>query len=729
MRSLAVLVLVVLAPALGFAADYPCPSDPGFCYRDVGDDGCFDAGTDEGPINDEIEASDDFPAVPPPGTIVCPPSVKELIAQLGSIALATPAGSSILFYDTRIVAEFFETMSGADLLQEGSVLGGVDHLAAGDIVIEGKIVSNQLGVLVESTSGNITIGPKTRLLVGVAVISAPLGDVTFEKNSSVRAKDSFVTIAAGGTVDMTRAKLQNKSSDSNSVTTIDAGEVILRERFSIKSGSKFGSSDVRISATAGDVTIDRLKISTNVPVLISGTNVSIGVPQNGKIPKSQLAQKDAPLEILASDTVDIRRLTLKTQDDAEISTTGTVVHLLDSSLVGKTSPTITVAGGAGSTCDLTGTTVKKATLVTNCDTVVGRSPLAPARRPDRTQAMRVWRVHEYGPPAEVLTLETIPEPDPGPGQVRVRVEAVTINFNDLDGIYGRYATVKPPLPYVPGMEVLGRVDACGPGAEAWQGKRVCSIPDGAFGGYAEAAVCPTAMTFEMPESMPTDEAAAIYFPFHLSALALFERGRLQAGETVLIHAAAGGVGSAAVQLAKDAGATVFATAGSPAKLELCLSLGADRAIDYRADDFAARVLEATDGRGVDVVFDSVGGAVTEASMRCMAFNARLLALGFASGIEAEDDSKLTPRPWLFGNFSFCGVCHAYVDDSLEFKRQTGLNFPSHADGVALHARILDLLGEGRVRPVIGQRVSFEKLPSAFATIERRESVGRSVVLS
>lgn len=341
--------------------------------------------------------------------------------------------------------------------------------------------------------------------------------------------------------------------------------------------------------------------------------------------------------------------------------------------------------------------------------------------------MQAWRVHEYGPPAEVLTLEAVPDPEPGPGQVRVRVEAVTINFNDLDGILGRYETVKPPLPYVPGMEVLGRVDACGSGAEAWQGKRVCSVPDGAFGGYAEAAVCPTAMTFEMPDAMPADEAASIYFPFHLSALALFERGKLVGGEKVLIHAAAGGVGSAAVQLAKDAGAFVFATAGSPDKLEVCRSLGADVAIDYRSDDFAARVLEETQGQGVDVVFDSVGGHVTEASMKCMAFNARLLALGFASGIEAEDNSKLTPRPWLFGNFSFCGVCHAYVDDPIAFKQTTGLNFPSHADGVALHSRILDLLAEGRVRPVIGQRFPFAELPAAFAAIEARTTVGRSVI--
>lgn len=342
--------------------------------------------------------------------------------------------------------------------------------------------------------------------------------------------------------------------------------------------------------------------------------------------------------------------------------------------------------------------------------------------------MRAWRVHQYGEPGEVLTLDDVDVPTPAAGQVLVRVESLAINWNDLDGILGRYRTVKPPLPYIPGMEIVGRVEACGDDASAWQGKRVCTIPDGAFGGYAEYAACPTAMTFEMPEDLPPDEAAAIYFPFHLASLALFERGKLAAGETVLIHAAAGGVGSAAVQLAKAAGAKVIATAGNADKLALCRRLGADVAIDYRTEDFAPLALEATDGRGVDVVFDSVGGEVTQRSMACMAFNARLLAVGFASGIEAEDDSPLTPRPWLFGNFSYCGVCHAYVDDPIAFKRDTGLNFPSHADGEALHRRILQLLADGKVETVIGQRLGFDELPRAFESISRREALGRSVVV-
>jgi NADPH:quinone reductase len=342
--------------------------------------------------------------------------------------------------------------------------------------------------------------------------------------------------------------------------------------------------------------------------------------------------------------------------------------------------------------------------------------------------MKAWRVHEFGEPDKVLRLEEVPEPVVGPGELLVRVDAVTLNFNDVDGVRGRYATVRPPLPYTPGMEVLGHVEGSGPGAGTWVGKRVVAIPSGAFGGYAELAVGPSAMAFEMPavSELADTPAAAIYFPFHLSWLALHERARVQAGETVLIHAAAGGVGSAAVQLAVVAGARVIATAGSVEKLDLCRSLGADVAINYRETDFVDGVLEATDGRGVDVAFDSVGGDVTTKTFGCMAFNGRHLLVGFASGIEAEDEG-IVPRPVLFGNFSLCGVCHAYVDDPLTLKRALGYNFPSHADGERVHAGILDLVREGRVRPVVGAQVAFDRLPSALQSMANRNTLGRTVV--
>jgi NADPH:quinone reductase len=341
--------------------------------------------------------------------------------------------------------------------------------------------------------------------------------------------------------------------------------------------------------------------------------------------------------------------------------------------------------------------------------------------------MRAWLVDKYGAPTDVLRFDEVDAPEPGPGEVQIAVEAITINFNDIDGIRGRYRTVRVEPPYIPGMEVLGRVRAAGEEGGALVGKRVCAIPAGAFGGYAEVAVAPVAMTFAMPEDMDTATAASVYMPFHVASLALDERAHLSADDTVLVHAAAGGAGSAAVQLARARGARVIATAGGPDKLRFATELGADVAIDYRTDDFVARVLDATGGRGVDVAFDSVGGATTVETFRCMAFGGRHLLVGFASGIEAEDEG-IVPRPVLFGNFSLVGVCHAYAEDALEFKRATGFNFPSHADGVRLHEDLLKMIAAGTIRPIVGSTSSLSALPEIVSAMESRATMGRNVVI-
>ena len=163
--------------------------------------------------------------------------------------------------------------------------------------------------------------------------------------------------------------------------------------------------------------------------------------------------------------------------------------------------------------------------------------------------MKAWRVHRHGRPVHALRLDDIEALEPGPKQVRIAVATTVLNFNDIDGCHGRYRTVSPPLPYTAGMEVVGVVDRVGAGAEDWLGRRVMATPDGAFGGYAEQAIAGLDMLFEAPESLKDRDAAAFFFPFHLSYLALHERARLLPGETVLIHAAAGGIGSAALQLA------------------------------------------------------------------------------------------------------------------------------------------------------------------------------------
>src|SRR2546423_1820933 len=196
--------------------------------------------------------------------------------------------------------------------------------------------------------------------------------------------------------------------------------------------------------------------------------------------------------------------------------------------------------------------------------------------------MRAWRTHEYGPPLEALQLDTVAIPVPDAGEVRVRVQAIALNLNDLERITGGNMMAEPELPYSPGMEVMGVVDACGDDAESWQGRRVVATTKGANGGYADYAVCPAASTFEMPDSIPLPDAAALYFPFHLAWLGLFDRADLQPGESVLIHAGAGGSGSAAIQLAAHRGAKVFATAGTDEKVALCERLGASVAINYNA---------------------------------------------------------------------------------------------------------------------------------------------------
>ncbi|HEX4776522.1 MAG TPA: zinc-binding dehydrogenase [Acidimicrobiia bacterium] len=344
--------------------------------------------------------------------------------------------------------------------------------------------------------------------------------------------------------------------------------------------------------------------------------------------------------------------------------------------------------------------------------------------------MRAWRTHEYGAPREALSLDTVPIPEPEAGEVRVRVQAVPLNLNDLERITGGNMMVRPELPSIPGMEVMGVVDACGEGAEAWQGRRVVAIAKGATGGFAEYAICPAVSTFDMPADVPLPGAAALFFPFHLAWLGLFDRAALQPGESVLIHAAAGGSGSAAIQLAKHAGARVFATAGGPQKVELCRELGADVAIDYTAGDFAPLVLEETGGRGVDVVFDNVGESVMEQSMNALAYNGRYVMMGFASNKAVADEKFLVPRRVALGNMKLCGVLLSYADDERAHlvKTALGWNLPPARLGEAIMRDVVGLARDGSVRPVVGAVVGFDEIPAAIETMAARGTTGRTIVL-
>jgi NADPH2:quinone reductase len=351
---------------------------------------------------------------------------------------------------------------------------------------------------------------------------------------------------------------------------------------------------------------------------------------------------------------------------------------------------------------------------------------------ERTEpaAMQAWRTHEYGQPLDVLRLDTVAVPEPGPGEVRVRVQAIPLNLNDLERITGGNMMVVPEHPYSPGMEVMGVVDAVGPGAEAWQGTRVVAMPKQAYGGYAEFAICPAVTVFSMPEAIPLPGAAALFFPFHLAWLGLFDRAGLRRGESVLIHAGAGGSGSAAIQLAANAGARVFATAGTAEKVTLCRDLGADVAVDYTAADFPEVVMAETQNRGVDVVFDNVGEAVMEQSMRCTAYNGRYLMMGFASDKSKADEPSIIPRRVAAGNLKLCGVLLAYAEPDVAtmVKQTMGFNFLSRQLGERITKSVVDLVLANKVRPVVGSVVDFEQLPAAIDAMGHRQTTGRTIVM-
>jgi NADPH:quinone reductase len=342
-----------------------------------------------------------------------------------------------------------------------------------------------------------------------------------------------------------------------------------------------------------------------------------------------------------------------------------------------------------------------------------------------TTLATAWMVTRLAAPTEALEIQRVDVGEPGANQVRIAVEAFCLDFNDIDTIRGRYGLLKFEPPFVIGMAAAGTVEAAGPGCEGLLGRRVVGTTAGVQGAYASAALLDGAMIQQLPAWIGAAEGVAMYFPFQLSYLALRIRGRVAPGDVVLVHAAAGGVGSAAVQLAKAFGATVIGTAGTDEKVDFCRSLGADYGVNYRSDDFVAFVDDVTNGRGVDLAFDTVGGEVTTQTFRVMAFNGRHLIIGFASGIEAEE-RPLAIQPSIYGNFDLVGICFAYAD-SPRPARPFGMNFVSTAQGVDIWSRILHLTRAETIRPVIGQHIEFADVPAGLEALERRKTTGRTVV--
>jgi NADPH2:quinone reductase len=326
--------------------------------------------------------------------------------------------------------------------------------------------------------------------------------------------------------------------------------------------------------------------------------------------------------------------------------------------------------------------------------------------------VKAWVVRELGGP-ECLRFEDIDPGEPADGLVRIKVHAASINFPDALMVAGLYQA-KPELPFVPGFEVSGVVTHAPPASGFKPGDRVMALLDNAGltrGGYGEIADAPPDSVMRMPDAMPFDEAAGFTVVFQTGWFGLHRRARLQPGETLLVHAGAGGVGSAAIQLGKAAGATVIATAGSDQKVELCKRLGADLALNYKTQDFVEEVKRVTAGRGADVVFDPVGGDVYDRSTKCIAFEGRIILVGFTSGRIPQAATNHV----LIKNYSVVGLHWG-----LYMKRAPEL-IP-----VAEKA-LLDLYEQGRIKPHISTRLPLTQAPRAMALVAEGKSTGKVVL--
>lgn len=340
--------------------------------------------------------------------------------------------------------------------------------------------------------------------------------------------------------------------------------------------------------------------------------------------------------------------------------------------------------------------------------------------------MKALQVTSHGSPGEVLAVRTVEQPVPEPGEVRIAVAAASLNFNDIDRCRGKLVSVPTPPPFTLGMDVCGVVDAAGEGAEGWLGKRVVAITKTALGGIAEFALAPEISVFDAPPELDDAEAAAFVLSFQASHLALFKRGRLQAGETLVIHSAASGLGTAGIQLGKAVGARVIAIAGGPEKGALCTSLGADLVIDHLEEDFVESVLAATADQGADVVYDLTGGDVAERSWRCTAHGGRYLAVGFAD----DDENGMTGRPLrmaCLGNIDIVCVMLGWAASVDPGMRRFGFNPFGREVADEVHADLLAMVSKGTIRPFIGRRVTMEEAGRALDEHEARRSVGRTVV--
>jgi NADPH:quinone reductase len=325
-----------------------------------------------------------------------------------------------------------------------------------------------------------------------------------------------------------------------------------------------------------------------------------------------------------------------------------------------------------------------------------------------------WVVRQNGPP-ESMSFEELPEAPAPPGLLRIAVEAAGVNFFDSLLVAGTYQE-KPELPFVPGAEIAGTVLEVPPDGGFAPGDRVLARlrSDGINGGgYADTAHARPQETLRIPDSMSFEEAAAFFINYQTGWFGLHRRANLQRGEFLLVHAAAGGVGSAAVQLGKAAGATVIASVGSPEKAEVCRKLGADLVIQHRSEDLVQAVKEFTQGHGADVVYDPVGGDAFERATRCIAFEGRLVVVGFTSGQIPHARANHV----LIKNYSVVGLHWG-----LYTQRRPDLIDECTNELLRMHA-------EGRIAPYVSRKVSLERAAEALADVAAGRTTGKTVLVT
>ncbi len=327
-------------------------------------------------------------------------------------------------------------------------------------------------------------------------------------------------------------------------------------------------------------------------------------------------------------------------------------------------------------------------------------------------SMQAWRATELGQPRDVLHQVQVPVPEPGPGQVAVRVLGAALNFPDVLMCRGEYQ-VRPPLPFTPGVEICGEITALGDGASGMtSGDRVLGSPAIPAGGFAQYALMDATDAKKAPAALDDAQAAAFWIGYQTSWFALHRRAALQPGETLLVHAAAGGVGSSAVQLGKAAGARVIGVVGGPDKAQVARELGADIVIDRHTEDFVQVVKDATEGRGADVIYDPVGGDTYDRSTKCVAFEGRILIIGFAGG--RIQSAALNHA--LIKNYSILGLHWGLYKSKV----------PRLMD--ECHATLSAMAADGVAVPLVSERIGLADVPDALQRLGDGSTVGRVVMI-